>query len=94
MDPVKEVVQATNQQIGIRARDVGGIIQREFPESVYTQRDIYNARAIIIREKLDGYNPTTALIYILILRRLTPSVHLLANSKGNHVTGKKPLAAA
>jgi hypothetical protein len=32
-------------------------------------------------------------IYILILRRLTPSVHLLANSKGNHVTGKKPLAA-
>jgi hypothetical protein len=33
-------------------------------------------------------------IYILILRRLTPSVHLLANSKGNHVTGKKPLAAA
>jgi hypothetical protein len=33
-------------------------------------------------------------IYILILRRLTPSVHLLANSKGNHITGKKPLAAA
>jgi hypothetical protein len=33
-------------------------------------------------------------IYILILRKLTPSVHLLANSKGNHVTGKKPLAAA
>jgi hypothetical protein len=33
-------------------------------------------------------------IYILIFRRLTPLVHLLVNSKGNHVTGKKPLAAA
>lgn len=60
--PVKSVVQLSSRQVGIRARDIGGIVRGHFPESVFTQRDIYNARAQIHREQLGGYSSTAALI--------------------------------
>jgi hypothetical protein len=65
------------------------------------EKFVQNAKAIIIEIEnvlIEAYYAIGKIeryyIYILILRRLTPSVHLLANSKGSHVTGKKPLAAA
>jgi len=38
------------------------VVEEQHPESSFTQRDIYNARALINREKLNGYTPTVALI--------------------------------
>ncbi|KAJ6439000.1 mutator-like element [Purpureocillium lavendulum] len=48
--------------VGIRARDVRAVVQEQHPETVFTRRDIYNARALINCDKLDGYTPTAALI--------------------------------
>ncbi|KAJ2899377.1 hypothetical protein MKZ38_003084 [Zalerion maritima] len=62
ISPIKAVVQFLNQRIGIRARNISGIVRDHFPDSVYTQRDIYNARARISRENLGGYGFTAALI--------------------------------
>lgn len=60
--PVKATVRSTSRRVGIRARDIGGIVRDHFPDSVYTARDIYNARARINRENLGSYNSTAALI--------------------------------
>lgn len=60
--PVKATVRSTSRRIGIRARDIGGIIRDHFLDSVYTARDIYNARARINRENLGSYTSTAALI--------------------------------
>ncbi|KAL0941310.1 mutator-like element [Colletotrichum truncatum] len=68
--PIKDAVETTSRRVGIRARDVGTIIQEQFPESVFTQRDIYNARARINREKLNIYTPTTALIKLFDEREI------------------------
>ncbi|KAH7471738.1 hypothetical protein FOMA001_g13153 [Fusarium oxysporum f. sp. matthiolae] len=51
-----------SRRVGIRARDVRAVVQEQHPESIFTQRDIYNARALINRDKLSGYTPTAALI--------------------------------
>jgi hypothetical protein len=59
---VKATVQSTSRRVGIRARDIGGIVRDHFPDSVYTKRDIYNARAQINRENLGSYSSTAALI--------------------------------
>ncbi|KAL9561323.1 hypothetical protein ACKAV7_014678 [Fusarium commune] len=60
--PVKATIQSSSRRVGIRARDIGGIVRDHFPDSVYTKRDIYNARARISRENLGGYSSTAALI--------------------------------
>ncbi|KAH8885893.1 hypothetical protein GQ53DRAFT_628800, partial [Thozetella sp. PMI_491] len=60
--PVKAIVQSSSRRVGIRARDIGGIVRDHFPDSVYTPRDIYNARARVTRENLGGYGSTAALI--------------------------------
>ena len=60
--PAKATVRTTSRRVGIRARDVGGIVRDHFPDSVYTARDIYNARARINRENMGSYNSTAALI--------------------------------
>ncbi|KAF6515055.1 hypothetical protein HZS61_004961 [Fusarium oxysporum f. sp. conglutinans] len=39
-----------------------GSVDEQHPESIFTQRDIYNARALINRDKLSGYTATAALI--------------------------------
>ena len=38
------------------------MVQEQHPESAFTQRDIYNARALINRDKLNGYTPPAAMI--------------------------------
>ncbi|KAK2129038.1 hypothetical protein NOF04DRAFT_1343948 [Fusarium oxysporum II5] len=55
-------IKSTSRRVGIRARDVRAVVQEQHPESTFTQRDIYNARALINRDKLNGYTPTAALI--------------------------------
>ncbi|OBS15455.1 hypothetical protein FPOA_13724 [Fusarium poae] len=60
--PVKATIQSSSRRVGIRARDIGGIVRDHFPDSVYTKRDIYNARTRISRENLGGYSSTAALI--------------------------------
>ncbi|RKK89591.1 hypothetical protein BFJ70_g17849, partial [Fusarium oxysporum] len=60
--PVRATIESTSRRVGIRARDVRAVVEEQHPESSFTQRDIYNARALINREKLNGYTPTAALI--------------------------------
>jgi hypothetical protein len=60
--PVKAIVESSSRRVGIRARDIGGIVRDHFPNSAYTQRDIYNARARLNKEHLGGYGSTAALI--------------------------------
>ncbi|KAL6405570.1 hypothetical protein AUP68_11330 [Ilyonectria robusta] len=60
--PVRTTIESTSRRIGIRARDVRAVVEEQHPESQFTQRDIYNARALINRDKLNGYAPTAALI--------------------------------
>ncbi|KJZ70048.1 hypothetical protein HIM_10552 [Hirsutella minnesotensis 3608] len=59
---VKATIEATSRRVGIRARDVRGIVKEKHPGTLYTGRDIYNARALLRREKLGGLGPTAALI--------------------------------
>ncbi|RYC78170.1 hypothetical protein BFJ63_vAg18956 [Fusarium oxysporum f. sp. narcissi] len=60
--PIRATIESTSRRVGIRARDVRAVVQEQHPESTFTQRDIYNARALINRDKLNGYTPTAALI--------------------------------
>ncbi|KAM4061906.1 MULE transposase [Hirsutella rhossiliensis] len=46
-DSVKATVEATSRRVGIRARDVRGIVQEKHRGTHYTRRDIYNARALL-----------------------------------------------
>ncbi|RFN54790.1 mutator-like element, partial [Fusarium flagelliforme] len=55
-------IKSTSQQVGIQARDVRAIVEQEHPESTLTQRDIYNARALVTRDILRGYASTAALL--------------------------------
>ncbi|EAQ84699.1 hypothetical protein CHGG_08713 [Chaetomium globosum CBS 148.51] len=63
-NPVKVTIEATSRRVRIRARDVSNIVKNQHADSALTRRDIYNARALIKRQKLDSYNPTAALIKI------------------------------
>ncbi|KAF5122550.1 PKS-NRPS hybrid synthetase [Metarhizium anisopliae] len=60
--PVRATIESTSRRVGIRARDVRAVVEQQHPDTVFTQRDIYNARAVINREKLGGYTPTGSLI--------------------------------
>lgn len=53
-DSVKATVEATSRRVGIRARDIRGITKDKHPDTVYTRKDVYNARALLRREKLGG----------------------------------------
>jgi hypothetical protein len=44
--------------VGIRASDVAAIVEEQFPDTTLLRKDIYNARSLINREKLNGYTPT------------------------------------
>ena len=59
---IRDTIESTSRRVGIRARDVRAVVQEQHPDSVLTQRDVYNARARINREKLDGYSATASLI--------------------------------
>ena len=60
--PIRTTIESTSRRVGIRARDVRAVVQEQHPGSTLTQRDVYNARALINRDKLNGYSPTAALI--------------------------------
>ncbi|GKU11323.1 unnamed protein product [Fusarium langsethiae] len=59
---VKAAIETTSRRVGIRARDVGGLVWDSHPGTVYTRKDIYNARTLLRQEKLGGMSPTAALI--------------------------------
>lgn len=61
-DPIKAAIGDLSRRSGIRARDVASLVQEQHPDTAFTQRDIYNARALVTREKLASHNPTAALI--------------------------------
>ena len=84
--PVKAAVQSSSRRIGIRARDIGGIIRDQFPDSVYTQKDIYNARAQISREQLGGYGSTAALIKLFDEKEI-PYIVKWAGDDPNRLVG-------
>jgi MULE transposase domain/FAR1 DNA-binding domain len=60
--PVKAAIESASRRAGIRASDVAAIVEEQFPDSTLMRKDIYNARSLINREKLNGYTPTAALI--------------------------------
>ncbi|OBS22696.1 hypothetical protein FPOA_09028 [Fusarium poae] len=68
--PVKATIESTSRRVGIRARDIRAIVEEQHPESIFTQRDIYNARALVSREKLAGYSPTAALLKLFDEQRV------------------------
>ncbi|EGU73975.1 hypothetical protein FOXB_15513 [Fusarium oxysporum f. sp. conglutinans Fo5176] len=55
-------IESTSRRVGTQARNVRAVVQEQHPELTFTQRDIYNAWALINRDKLNGYTPTAALI--------------------------------
>ncbi|ODA77184.1 hypothetical protein RJ55_06811 [Drechmeria coniospora] len=61
-DSVKATIEATSRRVGIRARDVRDIVHEKHRGTHFTRRDIYNARALLRREKIGGLGPTAALI--------------------------------
>ncbi|KAK4068501.1 hypothetical protein Purlil1_13791 [Purpureocillium lilacinum] len=61
-DSLKATIEATSRRVGIRARDVRGIVQEKHLGTHYTINDIYNARTLLRREKLGGLVPTAALV--------------------------------
>ena len=60
--PIRTTIESASRRVGIRARDVRAVVQEQHPDSILTQRDIYNARSRINREKLDGYSAIASLI--------------------------------
>ncbi|OBS16902.1 hypothetical protein FPOA_12541 [Fusarium poae] len=69
--PVRATIESTSRRVGIRARDVRAIVEEQHPDLPFTQRDIYNARALVNREKLAGYSPTAALIKLFDERQIS-----------------------
>lgn len=69
--PVKATIKSTSRRAGIRASDVAAIVKYQHPDAVYTRRDIYNARSLICREKLNGYTPTAALIKLFDEKKIS-----------------------
>jgi hypothetical protein len=55
-------IKSANRRIEIRAKNVKNIVQHQHPSAIITARDIYNARNVIIRKKMNNYIFTAALI--------------------------------
>ncbi|KJZ70028.1 hypothetical protein HIM_10579 [Hirsutella minnesotensis 3608] len=84
-DSVKATIEATSRRVGIRARDVRGIVQEKHLGAHFTRRDIYNARALLRREKLGGLSPTAALIKLFDERGIPHIVKWSASDPGRLV---------
>ncbi|PWI63997.1 hypothetical protein PCL_07432 [Purpureocillium lilacinum] len=61
-EAVMTTIEATSRRVGMRARDVRGIVKEKHPDTLCTRKDIYNARARLRRKKLGGLSPIAALI--------------------------------
>ncbi len=83
---VRATIESTSRRVGIRARDVRAVVQEEHPETVFTQRDIYNARALINCDKLDGYTPTAALIKLFDEKKI-PYLVKWTDNNSNRLLG-------
>ncbi|KAF6528093.1 hypothetical protein HZS61_008395 [Fusarium oxysporum f. sp. conglutinans] len=83
---IRATVESTSRRVGIRARDVRAVVQEQHPESVFTRKDIYNARSLINRDKLDGYTPTAALIKLFDEREI-PYLVKWADDNPNRLLG-------
>ncbi|KAH9233526.1 hypothetical protein K456DRAFT_265604 [Colletotrichum gloeosporioides 23] len=85
-EPTKTTIETTSRRVGIRACDVRAVVQEQFPNSTFTQQDIYNARALINREKLGGYSSTAALIKLFDERSI-PYIVKWADDNSNRLVG-------
>ena len=56
------ILERLSRLNAIPAREAGSIIRQLDSNSSFTQRDIYNARAAIRAESLEGRTPTQALL--------------------------------
>jgi hypothetical protein len=68
--PIKSTIATISQRVGIRARDIGVMVQKQFRESILISRNIYNAQAAVTREKLGNYNSTAAFIKLFDEREI------------------------
>ncbi|KAJ3455672.1 hypothetical protein MRS44_017154 [Fusarium solani] len=84
--PIRATVESTSRRVGIRARDVWAVVQEQHPESVFTRKDIYDARSLINRDKFDGYTPTAALIKLFDEREI-PYLVEWADDNPNRLLG-------
>ncbi len=83
---IRATVEETSRRVGVRARDVRAVVQKQHPESVFTRRDIYNARSRINRDKMNGYTPTAALIKLFDERQI-PYIVKWADDDPNRLLG-------
>jgi hypothetical protein len=60
--PVKNIVKKMAPYSAIRAREISGLIQQDYPDSVHTIKDINNARQALRRQEKDGCTASGALI--------------------------------
>ncbi|CEI63495.1 unnamed protein product [Fusarium venenatum] len=67
---IRATIESTSRRVGILARDVRAVVREQHPESVFTQRDIYNARSLINYDKFDKYTSTAALIKLFDEREI------------------------
>ncbi|EXL47819.1 hypothetical protein FOCG_10334 [Fusarium oxysporum f. sp. radicis-lycopersici 26381] len=86
VEQLRATIKSTSHQVGIRARNVRAVVEEQHPESLFTQRDIYNARTLINQEKLNGYIPTAALIKLFDEMEI-PYLIKWANNQPNHLLG-------
>lgn len=67
---VKAAIKSASRRAGIRASDVAAIVEADNPETTLLRKDIFNARSLINRKKLNGYTPTAALIKLFDEKRI------------------------
>ncbi|KAK1761602.1 hypothetical protein QBC33DRAFT_435210, partial [Phialemonium atrogriseum] len=61
-DQKKSVAQITTASPAVQSRDVARIIRSQYPEAVFTNKDLENLRAHQKKEARDGYTPTQSVI--------------------------------
>ena len=66
--------------------DVRAVVQEKHDDTVFTHRDIYNARALINREKLGGHTPTAALLKLFDEKEI-PYLVKWADDEPNRLVG-------
>ena len=66
--------------------DVRAVVQEKHDDTVFTHRDIYNARALINRETLGGHTPTAALLKLFAEKEI-PYLVKWADDEPNRLVG-------
>jgi hypothetical protein len=84
--PVKATIESASRRAGIRASDVAAIIEEQFPDTTLLRKDIYNARSLINRGKLNGYTSTAALIKLFDEKKI-PYIAKWADDEPDRLLG-------